>query len=404
MRRMIKLFAVGTTIASMSVVAAISMKTTANAATVTNIQQTDSSTYSAKIDWDDVTDAQGYNVYLSKNGGNSYERISTSAVDVYSSEKTISGLDSGESYYVKIAAVDSNEQEMEVSDSFEVVTVPEKVTNLRFVGADNNTATIQWDAQKGADEYIVKTSNNTYITSSISYSVPAHGFTSVDVYACNVSESKYYAKSFCVSIYDEVTNLTEKVSTKYFGVYNGDLDSNSINLFAVTCGSGVQFQGFNCVTGKKLFSATEKIVIFNQSAIVNVKKFKKNVPCMYRVRTYVETSNGKKYGKWSSYNYLIVPGKTYVKATKNKFVLKFSKMKNIAKIEVKASKNSDKGFKKVGTLKGNKRILTISKYNKKKLESGTRYYFRVYYTVKDKKGKKHKSNMYVTYSGLTKFY
>jgi len=63
---MMKVFGVGTAIACMTVVAAISTKTTASAATVTGIEQTNSSSTSATLDWQDVTGAKGYNVYLSK--------------------------------------------------------------------------------------------------------------------------------------------------------------------------------------------------------------------------------------------------------------------------------------------------------------------------------------------------
>lgn len=394
MKRMMKVFGVGTAIACMTVVAAISTKTTASAATVTGIEQTDSSTTTATLDWQDVTGARGYNVYLSKDGGYNYERISSGSYDAYSSEEKLYGLESGASYYVKIAAVDSNENEIAMSDSFEIVTAPESVSNLKYVGANDTTATIEWSAAKGADAYIVESEGKAYPTLETKYKVPVVGTTSAKVYSCRVSESEYVALGDYTSIYDDLRNLTTKISTKKFAITYAYTSINCFDIGVIAYGNGVQLEAYNCVTGKKLCTETATIYSSSDSATLTVRKFKNNIPCMYRVRAYIVTSDGKKvYGKWSDYQYMVNPDNLKYISTKSKLTLKFPKLKNVVSIKVLMSNKSEKGFKKIGTVKGNKRSLVVTKYNKKSLKKGTKYYLKLIYTIKDKKGKKHTVNM-----------
>lgn len=406
MNRMMKVFGVGTAIACMTVVAAISTKTTASAATVTGIEQTNSSSTSATLDWQDVTDAKGYNVYLSKDGGSTYERISNSSYyDVKSSDNTFYKLEGGESYYVKIAAVDDNYNEMEKSDSFEIVTAPERVSNLKYVGANDTTATIEWSAAKGADAYIVESEGKAYPTLETKYKVPVVGTTSAKVYSCRVSESEYVALGDYTSIYDDLRNLTTKISTKKFAITYAYTSINCFDIGVIAYGNGVQLEAYNCVTGKKLCTETATIYSSSDSATLTVRKFKNNIPCKYRVRAYITTSDGKKvYGKWSSYQYMVNPDNLKYIATKNKVTMKFPKLKNVVSIKVLMSNKSEKGFKKIGTVKGNKRSLVVTKYNKKSLKKGTRYYIKFIYTIKDKNGKKHKVNMGNVYYCTTRSY
>lgn len=406
MNRMMKVFGVGTAIACMTVVAAISTKTTASAATVTGIEQTNSSSTSATLDWQDVTDAKGYNVYLSKDGGSTYERISNSSYyDVKSSNNTFYKLEGGESYYVKIAAVDDNYNEMEKSESFEIITAPERVSGVKYVGADDTTATVQWEASNGAMVYVIESGVAKYTTTSTSYKVPVDGQGSAKIYPCRVSESEYVAIGDYTGIYDDLRNLTTKISTKNFGILYAYASINSFDIGVIAYGNGVQLQAYNCVTGKKLCTETSIISSSNFTARVSVNKFKKNIPCKYRVRAYITTSDGKKvYGKWSSYQYMVNPDNLKYIATKNKVTMKFPKLKNVVSIKVLMSNKSEKGFKKIGTVKGNKRSLVVTKYNKKSLKKGTRYYIKFIYTIKDKNGKKHKVNMGNVYYCTTRSY
>lgn len=114
-----------------------------------------------------------------------------------------------------------------------------------------------------------------------------------------------------------------------------------------------------------------------------------------RVRAYVEINGKKTYGPWSNYDYNACSKDVTARRSKNgkKITLKWKKVSGVSEYRIYISTKEKKGYKKVATVSSKKSSYTITKYNKKNLKKGQKYYVQLRYVGKNGK-KKVVSNIY----------
>ena len=115
-----------------------------------------------KLDWSNVSNADEYEVYLSKNGG-SYKLEGT----VRNSNATISGLSYDTTYRVKVRAYNEEDDVYGDYSSIKSFTTDEEeqeelgqVKNLTVENVNGNTVKLDWSNVSNADEYEIYLSKN----------------------------------------------------------------------------------------------------------------------------------------------------------------------------------------------------------------------------------------------------
>ena len=118
-----------------------------------NLQAKEIDAESITVTWESVPNAEKYFVYLTK----SY--ISTSYTKVgetLENEYTISGLDAGTKYLIKVSGYSSTQTEGEKTSSLECTTahiIPGAINNLQVVGTTSNGVFLYWDEDENSVEY-----------------------------------------------------------------------------------------------------------------------------------------------------------------------------------------------------------------------------------------------------------
>lgn len=354
------------------------------------LTQTDASTGSVTVKWNAVVEegVYGYNVYYSADGVN-WVRTGAGNSDTTKPEETIYSLSAGMTYYVAVSTVVrtgtsySNYQYIEGSMSapIDVVTAPD-TTNYEVVQSDASTSNVTLTATGavGANYYEAYINDQCVAASmapTFAMQVPLTQATqySIQVYAARINSAGTFAAASAYG-YERVTakTLAKKLSTDEFGLRNA-WDSLNSYQFGVTLSEGctvdgVQFQ-FKDAKGKKKKTATKDGTYVELNKFINGKFYQ------YRVRTYVYTSNGKKYSAWSGYRYIGVPGKTKCVTTGRKIKLSWSKVSGATGYTVYISTKEHSGYKKVKTLGKGAGSITITKCKGKSLKKGKTYYVKL---------------------------
>lgn len=272
------------------------------------------------------------------------------------------------------------------SEIIEIVGAPkDKMSTIKYIGADDKTAHIAWDTVSGANGYEIryyhsKDDYDSWDTTETSYKVPIGNGASNKVYVYPYRKSAAGFKAYNTENFiSNLSRLTTKISKSkiyYWGMNTFHVKAN---------GTGLEVEG-QTVSGKKytLKGKNEKPEYYNEFTFS--KKIKAGKVYKYRMRAYITTTDGKKItGKWSSYRYLVSPQKLNASVKGNTIKLKWKKMTGVSKIKIQVSDRNNKGYKTCATMKGNKTSYTIKKYGKKKLKSGFTYYYRVLYYNKQGK-------------------
>lgn len=113
------------------------------------------------------------------------------------------------------------------------------------------------------------------------------------------------------------------------------------------------------------------------ASLPNVKnnKIYKVMVRAFRTRSSYESTLGTSYGAWSDVAYLFTqPMVQSAKVSGGKLRLKWNKVEGMTSYTVYVSTKEKKGYKKVGTVKGNKTSLTVKKLKKKRFKSSKKYY------------------------------
>ncbi|MDE5965355.1 MAG: hypothetical protein K2G89_00780 [Lachnospiraceae bacterium] len=365
---------------------------TVSAATPTGLRQTSDSETSVKVEFTGVAGARYYGYQLATDPG--FTNVLDSGYMSSSwNYAYINNLGTGASYYVRIGwGTDSKNCYANFSEPIEVVTTPAKVTNVKFIGANDNAVALAWDMIPGATQYRAEYNSLSYTSATNSIWVPydPSGY-SIYVRAQRVSATGYVAEGGYAYV-SNVSALTSKISKDNFGLRNAWTGLNSFQIAANYYGHGMDVEVYDVKTGKKKFSGTANNTTYGY---VEFNKFKKSTMYKYRVRAYIITTDGQKIpGKsWSAYRYLVNPKETKYTQSGKKIKLNWSKLTGVSKIKIQVSTKEKSGYKTVATLKGTKTSYTITKYNKKALKKGKKYYVRIIYQAKSGK-KNYDSDIY----------
>jgi len=374
-------------------------------AAVTGLAQIGADTTAVKVQYNTVSGQKyyGYEVATDAAFANVVKKnydITTATSDyIY-----VSGLSEGSTYYVRIGhGTSSSACYANWSAPLEVITAPGSVT-VSFIDATDNTATISFSSN-GANLYRIFDSAGNLIgqTNTTSYAITMNN--EMDNYykvqPCRMnSAGTSIATNYDRGVY--VNLLTTKISKDNFGI-TSVLDAiNELKVAALFSGSGFEVE-FTNVGGKKYSktaSATKSYAYTGSDTMYF--PYKQGRYLKYRVRAYVQTDAGIKYGEWSDYRaFCELDVKLRYTRQYGKITVKWNKASGTGKIKVAISTKEKKGYKSFKTLKGSAKSVTINKIGKKKLSGNKKYYIKL--TPMVKIGKKYVNSDYIMiYSAKTR--
>lgn len=352
------------------------------------VHQTDASDDSIEIAWNAQLGYNHYHVEMSTDGVNWVEN------DDYSSspKEYIYNLSQGQNYYVRVVAYknnhydDHNKNTAAISEAARVCTKPDMPTNLKQTAASKGSVTLSWTAVAGATSYEIYRLNDSYdwdkIATSKTNSVKLTGLKASSEFRYSVAAVKN------AQTYNAVGNRTDdvigkttpsKVKNIDMTYFWGSLKECEYEWTSVNNADGYQYE-VRKATGKKVYD--KKTTTFTSTYF---KPYPQGTFIKARVRAYI-TVNGKKvYGSWSDYTYSGVSKNVTAKRSKNgkKIYLNWKKVSGATEYRIYISTSENKGFKKVATVSSKKAAkYTITKYNKKNLKKGKKYYVRLKYVFK----------------------
>ena len=372
------------------------MSITSMAATETNmnIQQTNAGDSYVEIKWQKYLGQDiHYHVELS------YDGVNWAMQDWNTSPSiTISDLSPDSTYYVRVAVYNSYWHEKDASEDGVCVAVstkqaictkPSKVQNLRQTKATKNSISMTWDAVAGASSYKI------LIFENYDYKTVATSKTnSVTIKGLDASSNiEYYVAAVKnVNGYEAVGDRSESVDMKTVPkkvtrVAITDLyDNIKVCYYGWTScenADGYQYEITSLNGKKKYYKAT------TTSTSARLTTYPVGAFTKARVRAYVEINGKKTYGPWSDYNYNACSKDVTARRSKNgkKITLKWKKVSGVSEYRIYISTKEKKGYKKVATVSSKKSSYTITKYNKKNLKKGQKYYVQLRYVGKNGKKK-----------------
>lgn len=378
------------------------MSITSMAATETNmnIQQTNAGDSYVEIKWQKYLGQDiHYHVELS------YDGVNWAMQDWNTSPSiTIDNLSPDSTYYVRVAVYNSYWHKKDASEDGVCVAVstkqvictkPSQVQNLKQTKATKNSISMTWDAVAGASSYKI------LIFENYDYKTVATSKTnSVTIKGLDASSNiEYYVAAVKnVNGYEAVGNRSKSVDMKTVPkkvtrVAITDLyDNIKVCYYGWTScenADGYQYEITSLKGKKKYYKAT------TTSTSARLTTYPVGAFTKARVRAYVEINGKKTYGPWSNYDYNACSKDVTARRSKNgkKITLKWKKVSGVSEYRIYISTKEKKGYKKVATVSSKKSSYTITKYNKKNLKKGQKYYVQLRYVGKNGK-KKVVSNIY----------
>lgn len=359
-----------------------------------NLRQTDASTGSVTFTWDAVPNADDYYTSWSADG------VTWSNGDAvwYGVDDTISGLNAGRSYFVRVCT-EEDDVKSEWSAPFEVVTAPDYsiMGDPIKTAATTNSLAFQWNAATGATSYNVYDYGTDILlgtttqTSFVWNGLVANQGYRLKVVPVRTSTTGYMATGGTWAWEVSSTTYTKPNTPVTPSTSNFGLDSVYYNINVAYFGAqdpsrsanGYEIEVINMKTKKKVFTATSSNYRFS---------VKRNVPYKYRCRFYATYENEKIYGGWSGYRYFTyqtVSGKKY----SNRIKMSWKKVSAAKSYTVYISTSEKGGYKKVKKVGKKTTSLTIRKCGKKRIKRNGKYYVKVVANLKDGK-KSVKSDVY----------
>lgn len=365
---------------------------------ITGIKQIEAGKSSVKISWDAQIDCR-YKVELSTDGVNWIETEDTSLTS-----ESEYGLATGATYYARVKGY---RQEWvskgytyyygEYSDTIQVVTAPDEVTNITQTDATIDTASFTWTGVFGATYYSVYKEVNgieAFVGKTTSTSINITGLSRVDfniiVKAAKASSAGFTVEGNSKKLYSHNINLIpSKPGNIYVSNYWGSLKEIQAKWDQSMFADGYQVEVYRA-NDKKPMSTLQTSFESVYAKNINEKNFYK-----IRVRAYTTINGQIKYGQWSDYVHLAQQPKVKLKKVgSKKLKVSWNKVNGATSYTVYMSTKKDSGYKKVKTLK--KTSLTVKKFKKKALKKNKTYY--VYVVANKKVGKKNiKSGVSSTY-------
>ncbi|MEH7306775.1 family 16 glycoside hydrolase [Neobacillus drentensis] len=213
----------------------------------------------ARLSWDAVDGASGYNLYRASNAAGPYDLVQT---NVKGTTVTDKGLDSSSTYNYKIAAIGQDGQS-DLSESIKCTT-SDAVSNtsiLSVSGITDTAATLSWDAVNGASGYNIYKSSTSGSGYSLVYSGKETTFTDPTLVT---GKTYYYAMTFVDRNEDESSKSPEiKVTTKLVK------PANPTGLAADTVTSGFAVLKWNSVPGADTYEVYRAASVNGKYKLLN---------------------------------------------------------------------------------------------------------------------------------------
>ncbi len=360
------------------------------------LQQVDADDSRVKIQWvQNGADYYGYQVATDP----AFTNIVKEDYQTKSNNNdTITGLVPGSTYYVRMGyGPKYNNCKNDMSTPLEVVTAPVEPTAVKFVGADDTTATLAYDACAGATGYDIEYNNGIVgTTTDTTYRLPVidGAGTLVRVYPYRTSSTGFKAIGSYKACFD-FSKLTTTISKDNFGIVDALTNINVFYFAAVGYGSGVDLEAVP-VNGKgNAFTITGSLN--SKYSLRSDNQVTKGTMYKYRVRAYVTTTDNQKvYGNWSDYRYFINTKDSKYVSSGKKIKLKWGKLKGVTKVKVQIATSENGSYKTCKVLSSKKRAYNITKCGKKRLKRGKKYWVKITYQTKG-----GTSDVYGVASGVT---
>ncbi len=349
-------------------------------AAVSGLKQTSDYTTGARVEWTTLSNYKYYGYQIASDA--SFKNIIKQSYTTGSSAY-FGGLTQGSTYYVRVGCGTTYQNcYANWTGALQVVTTPGALSDVKFVNATDNSATIQYSAPGANIYYIYEGYSKQLVgtTTSTSYAIKMNNSSSnyYRVIAARRSASGYNAETSGKTT--TVNLLTSKISKNNFGLQSVQSYSNKVSVAAIFSGSGFEVQMVNA-GGSKYSKSTTATKSYSYNGTTASLPYKQNKYLKYRVRAFVDTDNGRKYGSWSDYRAFCEMNVKYTRGSK-KINFKWSKINGTGKIRTQVSTKKSSGYKTFKTLSGSTKKVTVNKYGKSSLKKNKSYYFKIVPLVK----------------------
>lgn len=350
-------------------------------AAATGLQQTADNTTSVRVSFTPDSKYSYYSYQIATNAAFTSILKQGTATSSYAS---ITGLTQGSTYYVRIGCgTTSTGRYANWSSAIQVVTTPGALSDIKFTSANDTTATISYAASGANIYYIYDYDTGALLTSTTNTSIALNLGSAQSKYlkviAARKSAAGYIADTY--SKYKRVYTLTTKIPTSNFGLNSVLSSINEMSVTALYSGNGFQVQLVNAGGTKYSSTSTSTKSYLSNGSTSSYFAYKQNKYLKYRVRAYVNTDNGIKYGSWSDYRAFCEMNVKYTRGSK-KINFKWTKIAGTGKIRASVSTKQKTGYKTFKTLAGTKKSVSVTKYGKTALKKNKNYYFRIVPLVK----------------------
>lgn len=386
-------------------------------AQVTELKQTDAYTSSVRVEWKALLDnGIHYRVQVYDEAGKKWIEKNTTTIN----SALIQGLNAGTTYQIKVIpyviehvegkyenGVYVRPHDVEItgpeSAVLSVVTIPNSApSTIKHTKSTYDSITINWSKVQGANTYrveygktgtdyakykqVIVKGKEQIVLKKLSKNCEYN----VRIYAGRNTTAGAYSYEKYYGSYKSINNLPvrpSKVSGLEVPYYWQNIREIKAECNTNKAADGYQWQCYTAYKDKDTAvqkgTSTRNSIYFRKNALKNHNFYK------VRVRAYSTDSNGKKYySDWTSWKYVCPqPDVTKIKYNKKGVSLSWDKIKGADRYIVYMSTKKNSGYKKVATT--TKTSKTITKFNKKKVNSKKTYYF--YVVAQNKVGKKYYS-------------
>lgn len=397
---------IGMTVLTFILAMMFSMTAFANPAKVTGLRQTGDSTSSVNVEWKTVLGKNiKYQVMISEDNRTWIEFEEGTAYN----EDWINNLSTGATYYVKVRAWEYDWQTADVatdanaspwSSTLAVVTRPDYIPDdsVKQTAATNTTISLKWSAAKGATRYRVYE----YVGGKDVLCATVSGTTAT---VTGLKADGYYNFRVIPERHTSAYTANDPYGEMNYGAKTlpyppADLEvahawnSKGTNEVELKWTDGKNTDGYELWveywTGSKWRKAGK--TRSTTSWYYYVKTTKSNNYYRVKMRGYVNLDCGRRAGAYGKYFYFSnQPKVTDIDEVTGGVEVTWKPVKGATSYDIYASFKSSKGYKKVGTVKGNKSSFKFSKIGRKRVQNGKTCY--IYVTANKKVGKK-------TYRGI----
>ncbi len=403
MKNFLKVAKVSLMVMACALFLGIGIKAEAAPGKVTGLKQTAANSGAVAVEWTEPQGSViGYQLEWCQDKsftGSTYKSLMTEGnkgaiPDTFPAAKSI---------YVRVRAIDSQQEEGEVSSVLEAVTSPYgKVTGIKQTKAESKKITLSWKKVSGATGYYIeyyKKSTNGKSKKALTGNVSSYKLSAAENTKYRVamlpfkkSPSGFIAYGTDASAWSDMSTMPKKITKlKFLGSgsstdpYVKRADFSWSRSDAAT-GYEYTLYGNN---GKKLAKGTTKVDKPNKGVVITNKKLVNTQFMKIKVRAYITVNGSKKYGPSSDYLWFGKYPSNVKKAMVGRYAsdgvkISWKKMTGAKNYTVYVSTKPYSGYKKVSTT--SKTSCVIKKCGGAAITTGKNYYYKV--VASKKVGKK----------------